>query len=79
MTHREFSNELMRAIGIGAMPAEAFVRSRISHFLGDWVDTEESQWLPQYQRRGLAELKTDMRRDLGVLAPLVRLLRPLAT
>ena len=28
MTHREFSNELMRAIGIGAMPAEAFVRSR---------------------------------------------------
>jgi hypothetical protein len=69
----------MRAIGIGAMPAEAFVRSRIPRFLGDWVDTEESQRLLRYQQRGLAELKADMRRDLGVLAPLVRLLRPVAT
>jgi nucleoside-diphosphate-sugar epimerase len=79
MSHREFSNELMRAIGIGAMPAEAFVRSEIPRFLGDWVDTEESQRLLRYQQRGLAELKADMRRDLGVLAPLVRLLRPVAT
>ena len=61
------------------MPAEAFVRSEIPRFFGDWVDTEESQRLLQYQQRGLAELKADMRRDLGVLAPLVRLLRPVAT
>ena len=79
MTHREFSNELMRAIGIGAIPAEAFVRGRGPRFLGDWVDTEESQRLLQYQRRGLGELKADMRKDLGVVAPLVRLLRPVAT
>ena len=79
MTHREFSNELMRAIGIGAMPVEAFVRTKVPRFFGDWVDTEESQRLLQYQKRGLGELKADMRKDLGVVAPLVRLLRPVAT
>jgi hypothetical protein len=76
MTHREFSNELMRAIGIGAMPAEAFVRTEVPRFFGDWVDSEESQRLLQYQKRGLDELKADMRKSLGVVAPLVRLLRP---
>ena len=79
MTHREFSNELMRAIGIAAMPAEAFVRSGVPRFFGDWVDSEESQRLLGYQERGLAELKADMRKGLGAIAPLVRLLRPLAT
>jgi hypothetical protein len=43
------------------------------------VDTEESQRLLQYQRRGLSELKADMRRDLGAIVPLIRLLRPLVT
>jgi hypothetical protein len=43
------------------------------------LDTEESQRLLQYQKRGLPELKADMRKDLGVVAPLIRLLRPVAT
>jgi hypothetical protein len=69
----------MGTIGIGAIPAEAFVRKRVPQFMGDWLDTEESQRLLQYQSRGLTELKADLRKDLGVVAPLVRLLRPLAT
>ena len=77
--HREFCNELMGAMGIGSLPAEAFVRTRVPRFFGDWVDTEESQNLLQYQKRGLAELKADMRADLGALVPLIRLLRPLVT
>jgi nucleoside-diphosphate-sugar epimerase len=78
-THREFCNELMSAMGIGSLPAEAFVRTPVPRFFGDWVDTEESQRLLQYQKRGLAELKADMRADLGALVPLIRLLRPLVT
>jgi len=78
-THREFSNALMGALGIGPLPAEAFVRTEIPRLLGDWVDTEESQRLLAYQRRGLGEYQADMRKNLGALAPLIRLLRPVAT
>ena len=55
------------------------MRTEVPRFFGDWVDTEESQRLLQYQKRGLGELKADMRKDLGVVAPLIRLLRPVAT
>jgi nucleoside-diphosphate-sugar epimerase len=78
-THRAFCNEMMSAVGIGSLPAEAFVRREVPRFFGDWVDTDESQSLLQYQTRGLSELKADMRRDLGAIAPLIRLLRPIAT
>jgi hypothetical protein len=43
------------------------------------LDTEESQRLLEYQKRGLLELTADMKRDLGVIAPLIRLLRPVVT
>jgi nucleoside-diphosphate-sugar epimerase len=79
MRHAQFFNDLMGAIGIGPVPAEAFVRTAVPRFLGDWLDTDESQRLLRYQKRGLSELKADMRRDLGVVAPLVRLLRPVVT
>ena len=79
MTHHEFCNDLMSAIGIGPLPTEAFVRTEVPRFFGDWLDTEESQRLLQYQKRGLSELKADMRKDLGAIVPLIRLLRPLVT
>lgn len=78
-THREFCNDLMNAMGIGALPAEAFVQSDVRRFFGDWLDTEESERILRYQTRGLCEVKADMRRDLGALVPLIRLLRPLVT
>jgi nucleoside-diphosphate-sugar epimerase len=78
-THRAFCNELMHAIGIGAIPAEAFVAAEVPRFFGVWVDTEESQRLLRYQTRGLREVKADMRKDLGFLAPMIRLLQPLVT
>ena len=79
MTHREFCNELLDAMGIGPLPAEAFVRTHVRRFFGDWLDTEESERLLHYQKRGLCELKADMRRDLRAIVPLIRLLRPVAT
>jgi nucleoside-diphosphate-sugar epimerase len=78
-THRDFCNELMSAMGIGVLPAEAFVRRDVRRFFGDWLDTEESQRLLRYQQRGLNEVKADMRRDLGMIVPVISLLRPLVT
>lgn len=78
-THYEFCNEVMGAMGIGRIPPEAFVRTQVRRFFGDWMDTEESQRLLRYQTRGLTEQKTDMRKDLGVIVPLIRLLRPVVT
>jgi nucleoside-diphosphate-sugar epimerase len=78
-THHTFCNEMMDAIGIGPLPADAFVRTEVRRFFGDWLDTEESQRLLQYQKRGLSDLKDDMRKDLGAIVPLVRLLQPIVT
>jgi len=74
-----FYNTLMDPIGIGPVPAEAFVKAELPRFTGDWLDTEESQRLLRYQSRGLDELKEDLKSGLGPLVPLVRLMRPIAT
>jgi nucleoside-diphosphate-sugar epimerase len=79
MTYYEFTNALMNAIGIGPIPVDAFVRRMPFRFFGDWVDTEESQRLLQYQQRGLNEQLGDMQKDFGLLVPIIRLARPLAT
>jgi nucleoside-diphosphate-sugar epimerase len=78
-THRAFCNELMNAMGIGSIPPEAFVAAEVPRFFGDWADTEESQRLLHYQKRGLSEVKADMRKDLGLIAPMIRLLQPFVT
>ena len=79
MTYYEFCSDLLSAIGIGPLPTDAFVRTEVRRFFGDWLDTDESQRLLQYQTRGLSEQKEDMRKDFGAIVPLIRLLRPLAT
>ena len=78
-TYYDFTNALMGAIGIGPIPVDAFVRTKPPRFFGDWVDTEESQRLLQYQTRGLNEQLRDMKEEFGVLVPFIRLVRPLAT
>jgi nucleoside-diphosphate-sugar epimerase len=78
MTYYDFVNALMNAIGIGPLPIDAFVRTSPPRFFGDWVDTEESQRLLQYQKRGLSEQLEDMKKEFGVLVPVIRLVRPLA-
>ncbi|WP_238305339.1 MULTISPECIES: NAD-dependent epimerase/dehydratase family protein [Mycobacterium] len=78
MTYHDFINALMTAIGIGPLPAEAFAPGDPPRFAGDWVDTEESQRLLRYQQRGLREQLDDMKKDFGILVPIIRLVRPLA-
>jgi nucleoside-diphosphate-sugar epimerase len=79
MTFYDFTNSLMTAIGIGPLPIDAFVRAKPPRFSGDWVDSEESQRLLQYQKRGISEQLEDMRKEFGILVPIIRLVRPLAT
>jgi nucleoside-diphosphate-sugar epimerase len=78
-THHAFCSEMMSAIGIGPLPAEAFVRTDVRRFYGDWLDTDESQRLLEYQNRGLRELKVDMKKGVGAVALLIQLLRPAIT
>jgi nucleoside-diphosphate-sugar epimerase len=79
MTYYDFINALMSAIGIGPIPSDAFVQTEPPRFFGDWVDTQESQRLLGYQQRGLNEQLEDMKRAFGMLVPVIRLVRPLAT
>lgn len=74
-----FYNTLMDPIGIGPVPAEAFAKAEHPRFTGDWLDTDESQRLLQYQSRGMNELKEDLKNGLGALVVLIRMLRPIAT
>ena len=74
-----FYNTLMDPIGIGPVPAEAFAKAKHPRFTGDWLDTDESQRLLQYQSRGMDELKEDLKNGLGALVFLIRMLRPIAT
>jgi nucleoside-diphosphate-sugar epimerase len=78
MTYYDFTNALMSSIGIGPIPSDAFVRTKPPRFFGDWVDTNESQRLLQYQERGLNEQLDDMKKDFGMLVPFIRFARPLA-
>jgi nucleoside-diphosphate-sugar epimerase len=78
-TFYEFCTTLMAGIGMGHIPREAFIRTEVPTFLGDWVDTDDSQRLLRYQTRDMSDLVRDMRRGLGILVPLIRTFRPLAT
>lgn len=79
MIVHDFYSDLLGGLGIGPIPAEAFVHAEVPRCLSDWLDTTESQRLFRYQTRGLPELKRDLRAGLGLLAPVVGWLRPLVT
>lgn len=71
--YREIVGRIMEGLGIGILPAEAF---STEPYATDWVDTEESQRLLQYQQRTLDDYVRDVRRALGLRRHLILLLRP---
>ena len=67
-----FVNGMMEAVGIGALPADAFTTD---YYTTDWLDTEESQRLLAYQRFGFADIRQQTADLLGwrrLFMPLVR-------
>ncbi len=71
--YRDYLERMMDALGIGKLPEEAFGHDP---YCTDWLDTEESQKLLQYQRHSFDEIIRDVIRYSAPPAP-ARLMMPL--
>jgi len=71
----EFIGRMMEVMGVGRLPEEAF-GSEPAYM--DWLDTEESQRLLQYQQHTFEEFVRELPRTLGPVRYLVPLVRPIA-
>ena len=72
--YRDMMKEVLGAAGLDLLPEEAFAQEEFST---DWLDTEESQRLLNYQRRTLKDYTAELKAKLGVLRYFVVMLRPL--
>jgi len=71
--YREFMNMAFGAMGFPALPRSAFGDAL---FLTDWVDSEESQAILDYQRRGAAQYFEEVSSKLGLALPIVKRIGP---
>lgn len=71
--YREFMNMAFGAMGIPSLPRSAFGDA---FFLTDWVDSETSQAILDYQRRDAASYFEEVSAALGPAKPLVARLGP---
>jgi nucleoside-diphosphate-sugar epimerase len=76
LTYREYLTRMLEAMGIGALPEEAFSKAE---YATDWIDSTEAQALLRYQRRSFDDIVADVAACLGwkrrlvpVAAPVVR-------
>ena len=74
LTYREYLGQFLQAMGVGALPDEAFSKEP---YCTDWLDTEESQRLLGYQRSSFADIVRETAALLRWKAPLARLAGPL--
>jgi nucleoside-diphosphate-sugar epimerase len=73
--YRDYLFGMLESIGIGPLPEEAFGKLR---YCTDWLDTEYSQKLLQYQRHSADEIIQDIAREVGWKRYLAGLGRPIA-
>lgn len=73
-TYRQITQHVLEGMGVGMLPDEAFGHTP---FPTDWLDTQESEQLLQYQRHTLADYVQDVQAKLRVRILLMRALRPL--
>jgi len=74
--YREWLNSVFEAVGLPKMPRSAFGDAL---FLTDWVDSEQSQAILDYQRHDLAAYLGEVERALGPAKALLRTLGPVAS
>jgi len=74
--YRDLMKQVLTAAGMEEFPEQAFTSEEFST---DWLDTEESQRLLNYQQRTLKDYVSEMRSKLGGLRYLVMMLRPWIT
>jgi len=77
MLQREFISKMMEAMGIGMLPDSAFkvARRPEEYFYTDWLDTEESQRLLQFQTRTYEDYIDEMKKQLGIKRYAAKLFR----
>lgn len=71
---RELVQEVLEAVGIGMLPEDAFP---VGSYPTDWLDTEESQRVLQYQRYTLQDYLQELKARLGFRRHLVKIIRPI--
>ncbi|RLB37853.1 MAG: hypothetical protein DRH30_12465 [Deltaproteobacteria bacterium] len=74
LTFREFYGEMFDATGLGCFPPQAY---GTGPYYCDWLDTDESQALLDYQRTTFDAFIAELRKVSRFSRPLVRLFSPL--
>jgi nucleoside-diphosphate-sugar epimerase len=72
--YRDYLFGMLEALGIGPLPEEAFTRNL---YCTDWLDSEYSRKLWQYQRHSFQEIIDDIAREVGWKRYLAGLTRPI--
>ncbi len=69
MLQREFVSRIFEGMGIGMLPESAFrvATKPEEYFYTDWLDTEESQKLLQFQTRSFQDYIDEMKSQLGIM------------
>jgi len=75
-TVMDFYNRFLDCAGIGPLDPTC-LRAQGPYFAGDWLDTEESQRLLQFQRRSIDDMLASIRAGVGPLRYPVKLCAPL--
>jgi nucleoside-diphosphate-sugar epimerase len=80
MVQYEFINSFLQLMGIGQLPREAFKipEKDDEWFYTDWMDTEESQELLNYQKHTYDDYLNDMKKILGFKRHIMKLFGPIA-
>ncbi|MHA2077950.1 MAG: NAD-dependent epimerase/dehydratase family protein [Candidatus Thorarchaeota archaeon] len=74
---KEFYGGFMKAMGLDPLPDNAFKNPQTpeDYYYTDWLDTEESQRLLQYQSRTYGDYLKELQDSIGVRRHLFRLVR----
>jgi nucleoside-diphosphate-sugar epimerase len=72
---KDFFNAVFGAMGLSRVPEQAFGNEA---YYSDWLDTEESNQLLQYQRHSFEDFRRECEKTMGPIRPWIALIRPLA-
>ncbi|MGY5873548.1 MAG: NAD(P)-dependent oxidoreductase [Candidatus Thorarchaeota archaeon] len=77
MIQREFVSRIFEGMGIGMLPDSAFrvATKPEEYYYTDWLDTEESQRLLQFQTRSFQDYIDEMKSQLGMMKYVAKLFK----
>jgi len=74
MLQRDFIKKVLKVVGVGMLPPNAF---SIEAFYTDWMDTNQSQAILQYQEKDLDDYIEDLKKALGFKRHFVKIFQPI--